>query len=131
MTNTQPHTETKAESKSNAKGKGKSNSGLPVFDEDQTGQAMMDAFVKSTEAYVDWLSVWNREVSNFLTRRLQRQRDFARKACACKDGADLVECQREWSMAAQQDYADEFRKLTELGLSFAEKQAANTQIGKE
>ncbi len=129
MSMTQPQTSTST--KTNATGKGEPRSKILSVEQDRTGEIVVEVFVKSTEAYVDWLSVWNREVSSFLTRRLERQRDFARKACACKDGAEFVECQREWTVVAQQDYADEFRKLTELGLSFAEKQAANTPALKE
>ncbi|MEQ8664927.1 MAG: phasin family protein [Rhodospirillales bacterium] len=97
-------------------------------DDQALNDALVDTFVKSTETYIDWFTIWNREVAAFMARRLARQQDFARKVCECKDGADLVECQREWTETAQQDYADEFKKLTELGLSFAEKQAKNAEI---
>jgi len=118
MTDTQP----KKDAAAKASGKAKpSKSELDVM----SAEVAMQSLAHSTDTYVEWMTGWNREIANFLERRLARQREFTHKACACKDASELVEFHREWAETAHQDYAEELKKLTDLGLSFAEKHAGS------
>lgn len=76
--------------------------------------AMLSAFAKASQAYVDGLVAMNEEMMSFANDRMHRNAELGERLTKCGTWGDVLSLQQDWSRAAMEAYSAETAKLTEL-----------------
>jgi hypothetical protein len=79
-------------------------------------------FVMNRRAFATWaqgMSKLSQEMAQLMQARLQQEAEMWGKLAACRDPADLVQCQSEFATKIGTDYAEAAQKLSRLMLDFA------------
>jgi Phasin protein len=80
-----------------------------------TGMALTDAsgqaLTNAAEAWFTASTECQREMMNFVSRRLEKDGEAAREIVACKNPADVATVQFRWVEETLRDYSDEMSKL--------------------
>lgn len=75
----------------------------------------MEALAKAGQTIGEGAAKCQRELAEFLFARLKADMDMQTAIAGCRDMNDLARLQQKWATAAARDYADEGRKLAEIG----------------
>lgn len=73
-----------------------------------------EGFMQSGQACLQACTDWRNEVMRFFDQRLRADEKLGAAIGDCKSLAEIADLQRNWAMAAAQDYAEEARRLTQI-----------------
>jgi hypothetical protein len=71
------------------------------------------------EAWAHNMSKLSQEMAQFMQSRLKEEGAMWEKLAACRDAAELMQCQSEFAARTGTDYAEAAQKLSRLMLDFA------------
>ncbi|HWE75156.1 MAG TPA: phasin family protein [Stellaceae bacterium] len=71
------------------------------------------------EAWAHNMSKLSQEMAQFMQSRLKEEGAMWEKLAACRDPAELLQCQSEFAAKTGTDYAEAAQKLSRLMLDFA------------
>ncbi len=80
--------------------------------------SFMNAFVHAGEAYAQACLEWQQEILRFVGSRFQCDGRVGEALAKCKTAGDIAEVQKNWLMAAAQEYSDEANRLTQIATKF-------------
>ena len=75
----------------------------------------LDVVTRAGQAYSSGVAAIGEEVATFVQTRLQHNLALGEALARCHTLTDVTNVQRDWMKEAAQEYADETRKLMELG----------------
>lgn len=75
---------------------------------------MMGTLGEAGNAYFRGVVSLNREVANFINKRLEHDAEFSRALGKCKDWKEATELQQNWFREASEEYAANARTLMEM-----------------
>lgn len=75
---------------------------------------MMGTLGEAGSAYLRGVVSLNREIADFVSKRLEHDAEFSRKLGQCKDWKETGELQQNWFREASEEYAANARTLMEL-----------------
>jgi len=85
-------------------------------------------FIMNRRTFATWaqgMSKLSQEMAQFMQLRLQKEAAMWEKLAACRDPADIVQCQSEFASKIGTDYAEAAQKLSRLMLDFASSYASD------
>lgn len=74
---------------------------------------------RAFESWAHGMSKLSNEMAQFMLTRLREESAMWEKLAACRDPADLIECQSQFAAKTGTDYAEAAQKLSRLMLDFA------------
>ncbi len=80
---------------------------------DFTGE-MMGTLSEASSAYLNGVASLNREIVEFINKRLEHDAELGRALGQCKDWKEAAELQQAWVREASQEYAANARTLMEM-----------------
>src|SRR5579875_3355590 len=84
--------------------------------------APFDFFAFNRGAFESWarnMSKLSQEMAQLMQSRLKEESAMWEKLAACRDTADVVQCQSEFAAKTGSDYVEAAQKLSRLMLDFA------------
>lgn len=82
---------------------------LPTFD-----SAMLGTLGEAGSAYLRGVASLNREIGEFINKRLEHDAELGRALGQCKDWQEAAELQQAWMREASEEYAANARTLMEM-----------------
>lgn len=90
----------------------KSESANPLLS--NAGGEMMGTLGEAGSAYLRGVVSLNREITDFVSKRLEHDAELSRKLGQCKDWKEASELQQNWFREASEEYANSARTLMEM-----------------
>ena len=75
---------------------------------------MLGPLGEAGSAYLRGVVSLNREITNFINKRLEHDAELSRALGQCKDWQEAAELQQGWFREASEEYAANARKLMEM-----------------
>ncbi len=75
---------------------------------------MMGTLGEAGSAYLRGVVTLNREIADFVSKRLETDAELSRKLGQCKDLKEAAELQQSWFREASEEYAANARTLMEM-----------------
>lgn len=88
----------------------------------EPGAPFETIFAFNRNAFETWannMSKLSQEMAQFMQSRLKEEGAMWEKLAACRDPAELLQCQSEFAAKTGTDYAEAAQKLSRLMLDFA------------
>jgi hypothetical protein len=88
----------------------------------ESGAPFDTIFAFNRNAFETWahnMSKLSQEMAQFMQSRLKEEGAMWEKLAACRDAAELLQCQSEFASRTGTDYAEAAQKLSRLMLDFA------------
>lgn len=73
-----------------------------------------DGFFQSGQVCIQACTDWRNEVMRFVDMRMRADEKLGAAISDCKTLAEIAEVQRDWAMAATQDYFEEGQRLAQI-----------------
>ncbi len=90
------------------------DTGFPFFTAMMNSGSMLDDFMQNGQSCMQAFTDWRDEVLRFYDQRLRAEEKLGAAISECKSLADLLDLQRDWAMAATQDYIEESQRLAQI-----------------
>ena len=78
-------------------------------------EAFAESLGEAGSAYLRGIITLNREITNFINKRLEHDAELSRALGECKDMQQMTQIQQNWLREATMEYAENARSLMELG----------------
>lgn len=79
----------------------------------------VQALATATQTYIDGVGVLTKELTEFVTARLEHDMEYGQSIAGCKDWNELAEVQQKWASQAGDEYMAQAQKIVELGMNLA------------
>ncbi|MDX1710271.1 MAG: phasin family protein [Rhodovibrionaceae bacterium] len=90
----------------------RSGNGAPELSADPIGEA--------SKAFADAAAAWQREVTDFMSRRWQRNLECCEAMLSCQEPQDAVDLQYRYAQNTAEDYLSETQRLIEIATKVGE-----------
>ncbi len=90
------------------------DTGFPFVTAMMNGGSMLEGFMQTGQSCMQACTDWRNEVLRFYDQRLRAEEKLGAAISECKSLAEIVDLQRNWAMAATQDYFEEGQRLAQI-----------------
>lgn len=91
------------------------------------GERGMKAMAEAQEHFIDRIARMNREIADFVDRRLRHDRETVHALAACKSPQEIVTVWGKFVETASRQYAEEFRTIAGLSVDQAREAIEDAQ----
>lgn len=116
----------KSQSSGSSKAGAGANPALPSFNPEIAGN-----LGEAGSAYLRGVVTLNREITDFINKRLEHDAELSHKLGKCKDWKEATELQQNWFREASEEYAHSAKTLMELTTRIMNETWAPLQRGRD